>query len=217
MAGTFLFDMDGLLLDTERLYQSAFCAALRDQGLARDTDAAFFLTLVGSSHTMTEAAVRAYVPSHADLSQLFDGWRDHATQLLAKDVPVKSGVADNLARLQSMGAQMGVVTSTHHNHAVENLDRAGLLAFFSFVKGGDQVTANKPEPAPYLEGAAEFGIPADQCFAFEDSDRGITSAIRAGCRAVQIPDLRPPHTPFPDLGQHIAEDLGDALRHLGLL
>lgn len=217
MSGYFLFDMDGLLLDTERLFQTAFCNASAALGVACETDADFYLTLVGSSHALTEAAVQRYLSNRTDVSAFLKEWEGQATKLLSDGVPTKLGVHACLQALQDTGGHMAVVTSTSFDHAQENLQRAGLLHFFSFIKGGDQVSANKPHPAPYLEAAAEFGVSAETCFAFEDSDRGITSAVRAGCKAVQIPDLRVPDQPFPDLDQYIAKDLHDALQYLGQL
>lgn len=215
MTGTFLFDMDGLLLDTERLFQIAFCNSTAALNLSSPNDANFFLTLVGSSHETTEAAISEYLGPNFNAKTFFYEWERSARALLDHGVPVKPGIHACLKHLQNSGASMAIVTSSSHAHATENLHRADLLTFFSFIKGGDQVTANKPDPAPYLEAAAEFGVSATTCFAFEDSDRGITSAVRAGCTAVQIPDLRPHDQLFPDLGQYIATDLHDALRHLG--
>jgi len=78
------------------------------------------------------------------------------------------------------------------------------------------VAANKPDPEPYLHAARVLGVDPADCAAFEDSDTGITAAIRAGCMAVQIPDLRTPNTPLPNLGQRVARDLRHAVEMFGM-
>ena len=217
MRQTFLFDMDGLLLDTERVYRLAFCDMMERLGCASEGDSVFFDTLVGSSWKETEVALRRYIPEHVSMEMVTAMWQETGKARLQDDVPVKPKVHEVLSTLGGQDAQMAVVTSTHTDHAMENLEKAGLLEFFACVTGGDAVSANKPNPAPYLETAEKLGVVASDCFAFEDSDRGITAAVGAGCTAVQIPDLRPPNTPLPRLGQYVARDLQAAMRLLNVL
>ncbi|WOI34028.1 HAD family phosphatase [Tritonibacter scottomollicae] len=213
MPAAYLFDMDGLLLDTERLTMEGFldCAPLVQRDAAEMR--AFFTTLVGltarrSQHLMTE-----FCGPEADLEAISAHWERSCERRLADGVPIKPTVADTLAGLSGQGVQMAVVTSTDGARARHHLERAGLLAHFSFVLGGDEVSATKPDPAPYLEAAARFGFDPKLCAAFEDSDHGLTAAATAGCFAVQIPDLRPPGRPFPQLGQAFASTLQDAVTH----
>jgi HAD superfamily hydrolase (TIGR01509 family) len=112
---------------------------------------------------------------------------------------------------------MAVVTSTGRARARRHLDEAGLLHHFHDVVGGDEVPANKPDPAPYLEAARRLKVDPSRAAAFEDSDQGTAAAIAAGCVTVQIPDLRPPGRPMPRIGQHVAGDLRAAFDLLGLL
>ena len=111
---------------------------------------------------------------------------------------------------------MAVVTSTNRAPALAHLEHAGLLDYFELVVGGDEVSANKPDPAPYLQAAAALGVDPTQCAAFEDSDLGTQAAVSAGCLTTQIPDLRPP-VPLPALGQKVAANLVEAMQNLGLL
>ena len=70
---------------------------------------------------------------------------------------------------------------------------------------------------PYVETAQKLGLPPSECFAFEDSDLGITAAVKAGCIATQIPDLRKKDAPLPDLGQYVAPNLQKAMEQIGVL
>lgn len=217
MRQTFLFDMDGLLLDTERVYRLAFCDMMERLGCASEQDTSFFDALVGSSWPEQEKALRSYIPERVTMDTITATWKEMSKARFQHDVPVKPTVRNVLSTLRGQDARMAVVTSTHTDHAMENLEKAGLLEFFACVTGGDAVSANKPNPAPYLETAEKLGVVASDCFAFEDSDRGITAAVGAGCTAVQIPDLRPPNTPLPRLGQYVARDLQAAMRLLNVL
>lgn len=211
-----LFDMDGLLLDTERVAMETFCKLVAPFGMESDVAGPLFLTMVGSSARQTTQTIAAHFPK-LDIASFRGDWETAFLAEIANDVPLKSGVAETIARLAEAGRVMAVVTSTQTHHARMELERAGLLEAFVDVVGGDMVSANKPDPAPYLDGAALIGREPSSCVAFEDSDLGTTSAVRAGCTVWQIPDLRPADTPFPDLGQNFARSLPEAVAAAGLL
>ncbi|MEM6695382.1 MAG: HAD family phosphatase [Pseudomonadota bacterium] len=211
----FLFDMDGLLLDTERVAQATFAACAADAGAERDAAAQFFLGLIGTSEAVTRARVAAYLPD-TDIAAFAADWDAALAARLDQYVPLRPHVAQVIPGLAAQGATMAVVTSTSGARARHHLAKAGLLRHFAAVLGGDEVRANKPDPAPYQDAAARLGVAPTRCAAFEDSDIGVTAAVKAGCRAVQIPDLRPEDVPLPDLGQAVAPDLRAALALFGI-
>lgn len=210
-----LFDMDGLLLDSERVARDAFLDVTAPHGVAADKAEAFFLTLVGTSHRETEAQVRDFLPG-IDFAQFSTDWSLACSVRYDVEVPLKPGVREILPALAAQGHRMAVVTSTRGARARSHLRHAGLLDLFERVTAGDEVSANKPDPAPYLETAAALGVAPQDCAAFEDSDRGTLSAVRAGCQVTQIPDLRPVGLELPALGQHVARDLSEAIARMGL-
>ncbi|RZW12429.1 MAG: HAD family phosphatase [Rhodobacteraceae bacterium] len=208
--------MDGLLLDTERVCSEAFVEVTDAYGVAADRAEAFFLTLVGTSSLVTRKGIIEFIDG-VDIDRFVHDWHDVMHRLMAGGVPVKPTVAETIGRMAQDGHRMAVVTSTGGARARDHLGEAGLLAHFSLVVGGDEVTANKPDPAPYLHAADRLGVDPARSVAFEDSDRGVASATAAGCTVVQIPDLRPPGQPFPALGQRSAEELRGAVFGLGLM
>ncbi|MEP3845089.1 MAG: HAD family phosphatase [Paracoccaceae bacterium] len=212
-----LFDMDGLLLDTERVIMETFLEILTPFDVNTETATEFFYGLVGSSSDESKRQLLTFLPSGLPYDDFAKEWHVNYGAKMAKDVPIKPYVSECLKLLTGQGHRMAVVTSTKGDQARHHLTVAGLIDHFEMVTGGDEVSANKPEPAPYLETAEALGVSASDCFAFEDSDRGITAAIRAGCRAVQIPDLRPANKPLPDLGQLVAADFKQAMRDLQVL
>lgn len=211
----FLFDMDGLLLDSEVVYLQQAVNLLTPTGRSTDEVSAFFMTLTGTSGAKAVDRLTEYLGSRDAALAFNEDWHAAVRQELATNVRPKVTVRETLEVLSASGHRMGVVTSTHAHRARERLETAGLLHFFEAIRGGDEVAAIKPDPAPYLEMAAALGVDPARCAAFEDSDPGITAAVRAGCRAVQVPDVRPPHVPLPELGQHVATDLWSAVAHIG--
>jgi HAD superfamily hydrolase (TIGR01509 family) len=209
------FDMDGLLLDTERVGSSAFSQITRDHGIAEHEAVAFYATLVGTASATTRARVAEFIAG-IDIDAFIANWHQAVAAIMAGGVPVKPTVAETLRALSDRGTRMLVVTSTGGARARGHLDSAGLLHHFETVIGGDEVTANKPDPAPYREAARRLGVDPGRTVAFEDSDHGVASAVGAGCVTVQIPDVRPSNVGFPNLGQHLADDLASAVRLLGL-
>jgi len=212
MPEAYLFDMDGLLLDSERVAMSSFLATVVPKGIARATAEPFFLTLVGTSAATTNAMLREFLPAALKPDEIIEEWRANFDEAIDKYLPVKEGVAEVLADLAGQGARMAVVTSTMGARARHHLEVAGLLDLVEFVLGGDEVRATKPDPAPYLQAAERLGVDPRRCAAFEDSDRGIAAAVAAGCHAVQIPDLRPVDKPLPELGQMVASSLAQAVQ-----
>lgn len=213
----FLFDMDGLLLDTERLFMKSFVDMAAEYEVSAEKAEAFFITLVGSSADKTTGALEAFFPDHFDTQAFDTEWRRRHKLNVAKGIPVKPFAKQLLSALKSAGHPLALVTSTKEQPAHHHLKLTGLYDFFGTIVAGDKVAATKPDPTPYLTGAANLGVPATDCVAFEDSDTGTTAATRAGCLTFQVPDLRPVDKPLPDLGQIVVENLGEAAKRLGIL
>jgi HAD superfamily hydrolase (TIGR01509 family) len=211
MLEAYLFDMDGLLLDTERLAMRCFVEALEQFDMPRDISEPFGLTLIGTAAETTRAMLAEFLPPDISVQAVEDLWTEAFDAAIADGVPVKPGVAALLADLAGQGAKMAVVTSTTGERARHHLKQAGLLRHMAFVLGGDEVSATKPDPTPYLIAAEQLGVDPRNAAAFEDSDRGIEAAVAAGCHAVQVPDLRPSGAPLPDLGQMIVTTLAEAV------
>lgn len=207
----YLFDMDGLLLDTERVGQQAFAMCCADIGIDHSTGERFFLSLIGGSLPANTAKTDVFLAGRMDVADFVAAFNRHKADLMRDNVPLRPFVREVFETLSQAGAKMAVVTSTIGVAARHELGQADLLKYLVAVVAGDEVVANKPDPAPYVQGAAALGLDPSDCAAFEDSDTGIRAAMAAGCRAVQIPDLRPENTPLPDLSQGVAPDLKAAL------
>ncbi|PSL19453.1 HAD family hydrolase [Shimia abyssi] len=216
LPAAFLFDMDGLLLDSERVMMKVFLELTDGLALDHEASTVFFLNLVGTSSAETDRRLVDFLPKEVKQDWFLAEFRNRYDVQSQKGIPLRPHAMEVVRHLHMLGGRMAVVTSTKGVLARRKLEKAGLLAMLVHVRAGDEVRANKPDPAPYIQAAEALNVHPADCIAFEDSDAGITAARAAGCRGFQIPDLRPPEQPFPDLGQEVVPDLRAALDRLGL-
>ena len=188
-SAAFVFDMDGLLLDTERLANAALHAAAGDLGLKLPEDT--FLEMIGRRGQDIHHRLGRRVGSDALAKDLLARSEAHYETYLARGVPVKAGVMELLAWLTERKFPCTVATSTRTAKAERKLAAAGLRQYFHAVVGGDQVEHGKPAPDVYLRATAAMGVAPGLCTVFEDSEPGLQAAQAAGANAVWVPDLAP--------------------------
>lgn len=183
-----LWDMDGVLLDSERLVRAVFVDVM-DRGGPVPEPARRYLETIGLNRTGLIQWFLRYVPDEAAAEYWINQTRDGYAERARTELTLKPGVIEALTHVAESGLRQMVVTSTRSALAEEKLDRMGLLDYFTEVLGGDQVSRGKPDPEPYLNGCRRLGIEAGQALAIEDSPNGVRSALAAGCAVVHVPDL----------------------------
>ena len=209
-----IFDMDGLLLDTEKLSYQSFTstAAAYDQTFQFDD----YRQLIGRNAKTGIDILRHMLPASIDAAKFKNDWLEVYRQLLDQQIEVKPGAHHLLACLAKMQVPRAVATSSSGIKARAILDRVGLWQFIPHLTGGDEVKAGKPAPDVYLDAAEKLGVDAPRCIAFEDSETGITAALAAGMRVIQIPDLiEAERAPAPPAYYH-ASSLLDGAALLGI-
>lgn len=209
-----VFDMDGLLLDTERVYFDSFRIALTILGLPQDDDT--FRRMVGTNRTLGRQLLREGLAGRVTLDEFDAVWDAEIAHRLADHIPVKPGVHALAQHLRDQNIPYIIATSTRTEKAHAHLDRAGLGTLFLDVVGGDQVTASKPAPDIYLHATARLGFDPKTCAGFEDSPNGVRAAYAAGLITVQVPDIVPPDAELRALGHYIASDIIAGARAVGL-
>jgi len=170
-----IFDMDGTLLDTERVCLATFVATGKRYGLTDLTPT--FMKIVGRSGTSEESVIAKALGTHVSFADFIAEWDKAMDAHLAQGVPVKDGALDLCQALAQKGLPMAVATSTSTARANTHLQHAGLAQFFQHIIGGDQVTRRKPDPEPYIKTAALLGVTPQECVMFEDSDPGTRAAF----------------------------------------
>ncbi len=210
-----VFDMDGLLLDTERLHQQAYGMALAD--LALPPDPQLFMDLIGLNETSGDSVLRNRLPRYLEMRHFKSVWSGHFAAMIAQHVPLKAGVLQLLDALQQQQIPIAVATSTKRVAAEAMLHKAAILHRFALLVCGDEVLHGKPAPDIYLAAAAALGQPPADCAAFEDSSNGVRAAVAAGLVTVQIPDIVAPPADIVALGHRIAPDILTGARQIGCI
>ena len=134
LPAAFLFDMDGLLLDTERMFMQSFVDLCGGIGIGPDVAEAFFVTLVGTSSKVTSQRLREFLPKSVKPAAFEARWRALHAENVAVGVPLKDHVLDVLGVLRENHARLAVVTSTHGDPARHHLKHAGIFEYFEQVK-----------------------------------------------------------------------------------
>lgn len=211
-----LFDMDGLLLDSERLARDAFIRACEDHGFAADL--VTYHQCIGSTHEKTEELLMAAYGENFPYEAIDARWSAHYhARLVEAPVPVKTGAVDLLEHLRARSVPMALVTSTRRATALKKLEATELLDFFSCLICGGETERGKPNPEPYLAASARLTLTPASCWALEDSSNGVRAAVSAGCTVFQVPDLVEPPEDLKQLGHQIVatlHEVRDALRAL---
>ena len=186
-----LFDMDGLMTDTERLFLQLWCEVMVERGYPEHRDVVIYC--IGQNHAATRDYVREKLGDDFDyLSIIQEIGRRSKRFCTDHGVPVKPGLYELLDYLDAQNIPYAVATSTLRTNAQWRLQNIGVLDRLHGLVTGDMVTVGKPEPEIFLRAAETLDLPPEQCLVLEDSPHGILAAHRAGCLPVMIPDLKEP-------------------------
>ena len=209
-----IFDMDGLMLDTERIALGVWRQAAIDLGVALDD--ALAEQMVGRSRAANRLMLQAHFGhrvSFDDLAALAEA--RYQAVLASEGVPRKPGLIELLDMLRARGIPLAVATSTARALAHHKLGQAAVLGYFDVVVGGDDVVHGKPSPDIFLRAADRLGARPAECVVLEDSGPGIHAASAAGMLPILVPDGgRLPPVEIRRLAVYVAESLPVAQRIL---
>ncbi len=202
-----VFDMDGLMLDSERAIIGCLADAARELG--HDLPEMLWLSMVGHSEAVCRHLLDEAV---GEVQRTLVLERSHALYdaVVAAGVPHRPGILEMLDFLQARGIPRAVATSTRRPLALRKLEASGLLPHFDAVCTSSDVEHPKPAPDVYLLAARSLDVAPSRCLVLEDSPTGVRAALAAGMHPIQIPDLLVPDGAVRALGHTIVESLHDA-------
>ena len=209
-----LFDMDGLVLDSEKLYTRFWMEALRFYGFLLTKDQALKLR-AANSQLSTEILQGFFGPTvdykkcRAKRIELMDAYVE------ANGVEPKPGIYELLDALDARAIPAAITSSSPVDRIEKHLSSLNLLHRFQKICSGYDVPWGKPAPDIYLHGAASLGLPPEECLALEDAPTGLLSAYRAGCLPVMIPDMDQPDEETEKLLFAKADSLLDVIDLIG--
>ena len=210
MTKAVVFDMDGVLFDTERLCQDSWIEVANRRGLP-DMEIIFPKCIGRNANDSRQIVLEAY---GADFD--YEVFRREASDWFWKyleenGLPVKEGVRELLNWLKEQGWRIGLASSTRRSSVISHLEQAGIKDFFEEIITGDMVEHSKPLPDIYLLACRKLMVDPAETYAIEDSPNGIRSAYRAGMKPIMVPDLLSPDGAMEQLSTCIFSGLLDVL------
>lgn len=206
-----VFDMDGLLLDTERAYRDVFTAACDAAGF--QLTEAHYGALVGTPGDQTRVLLMQWFGPGFPIADVFADCRTALAERFRHGVPVKDGARELLHLLAERSVPTAIATSTRRSTAMEHLESAGLLPHLRHVVTRDDVQNGKPHPESFLTAARRLEAEPTACLALEDSHHGVRAAHAAGMATVMVPDLLPPTDEVAALCVAVVDSLHDVRDH----
>lgn len=186
-----LFDLDGVVIDTEKLYTRFWMEGAHALGYPMTREQALQLRSLGSG--LGQGKMESFFGQGVVYADIRAKRIEFMEAYIAEHgVEEKEGIRELLAFLKENGIPCAITSSSSLEVIRRHLSSLGLLDGFTALCSGKDVPNGKPAPDIYLHGAAAIGVKPEECLAIEDSPAGIESAWRAGCKAIIVPDQDQP-------------------------
>jgi HAD superfamily hydrolase (TIGR01509 family) len=206
-----VFDMDGILIDSEPLIRIAAQTAADELGYSLSDE--LYMQWMGLPPRAVEAAVIESMGPNFPMNEYREHirriWKTHTDN---HGVPAQPGIAELLEELRARGIPFGVATSTERAQAERSLALAGLARFIDVIVGGNEVEQGKPAPEIFLRAASAINVAPAACIALEDSSVGIRAAAAARMLTIMVPDLHRPTAEVAALADYVLPSTTDAAR-----
>ncbi len=187
-----IFDMDGVLFDTERMYLNAWKLLGDKYGFADAEQSA--IECIGLSFADSSELLKKKYGEHFKLSEYQEEIHHMVPEKMFRDgMPLKPGAKEILQYLSDIGYPLGLASSTITYRVQQFLEKAELKQYFDIIVGGDMIEHSKPDPQIYLLACEKLGYKPEDTVAVEDSRNGILSAYNAGMMTFMVPDIVQPN------------------------
>ena len=213
MVKAIVFDMDGVLFDTERLCINSW-QKVADKYHLGDISAPCIAS-IGVSREKGKEIFKATVSKDFPYEKM----RNEVSSLCHKEIaenglPKKSGVNEILTFCKEKGFKIGLATSTRRQTVISHLERAKILSFFDEIVCGDEIENSKPSPEIYIKACKKLSVEPQEALAVEDSYNGVISSTTAGMRCIMVPDVLVPNEEMEKLAFKILDSLSSVIELL---
>ncbi len=213
MVKAVIFDMDGLLLDTEKLLVRFWQEAARESGFDMTREIA--LNIRSMHRSFAIPYLKSVLGDDFDYLKIRSRRMELMNEHLAKHgLELKKGAKTLLTYLNENKIPAAVATATDYERAEKYLKETGIFGYFDKIICATMVKVGKPKPDIYIYAASELGLEPSECAALEDSPNGVKSAAAAGCKTIMVPDLTEPDE---ELSRIIAAKAGSLDEVIGIL
>lgn len=202
-----IFDMDGVLFDTEQIYQQTWHEIAAERRI--DLGSGFLKAVSGTSGERMRQVIEKYYHV-SDGRIIVEDCMDRVRDKLSVYVPVKKGVYEILEFFKQKEIPMAVASSSSNKQIEANLEKAEILSYFSEIVSGAEVKQGKPAPDIFQRAAMGIGCEPENCFVFEDSENGVMAGFAAGCATIMVPDLIEPSAEMEQYCLLICQNLLEA-------
>ncbi len=200
-----VFDLDGLLIDTESGFRDSLFAAAADRGC--DVPLSLFHQIIGVPITESVKTLQAHLGPDIDADALYtDCWHRFHETIDLENI-LKAGVLEVLDHLDELRLPRAIATSSPRDAVDRHLGPSGVIARIDAIVARGEYPRSKPAPDPYQMAAARLGIDPTTCLALEDSHNGVRAAHAAGMMTIMVPDLLTPTEEMHEKCIHIAQTL----------
>lgn len=208
-----IFDMDGLLFDTERLFLDMTVKMEKEIGYRIPRELS--MDAIGRSFPDLHRIFAERLGDDFPFETFYVRTKQLVYEHIQREgISVKEGVWDLLSALRERGVELVLASSSPRSIIGENLRAARMEEHFSLIVSGDEVERGKPAPDIFLLAAEKMRVGPEECLVFEDSNNGIRAACAAGMRSVMVPDIRAPEEDVRDMALRVCRTLGDAVHLL---
>ncbi|MFN4854740.1 MAG: hexitol phosphatase HxpB [Bacteroidota bacterium] len=195
-----LFDMDGVLADTEPFWQEAQCRAFGEIGInLSNEDCA--QTMGMRIHEVVDFRMKNHPHLHFNKKMVVDTILSYVVENIRGNAKPMPGVAEILESLEGLELPLALVSSSHYRVIYALLESLQMRHYFDLILSSEDMPYGKPHPMPYLQAAEYLDVPPEECLVFEDSPKGVLSALSAGMRVIAIPNTRVKENPIFELAQ----------------
>lgn len=208
-----IFDMDGLMFDTETLTYKIWQKIMDEEGL--DYNLNIFKQTVGVRTSETLKFYESLYGSNIDYNALSkESLKRFWKQIKEEGIPIKDGLIELLDYLKTKNKKLAVATSTTSDDAIPMLKSANVLHYFDTYVCGDMVKNSKPHPEIFIKAASKLSLSPESCVVLEDSVNGVKAAYKAKTKPIMVPDFIKPSEEIKKMTYAICNNLKETINYI---